>query len=51
MKSADLAAYLDDCLQLWAFQGAVATGAQLLVVHHGLFWSNPIQITGVPTGL
>lgn len=32
---------------LAAFQGARDAGAQMLVVHHGLFWSKPIMIAGV----
>jgi dinuclear metal center YbgI/SA1388 family protein len=32
---------------LAAFQGAQAAGAQMLVVHHGLFWGKPILITGI----
>lgn len=31
---------------LAAFQGAAAAGAQMLIVHHGLFWSKPIMVTG-----
>ena len=31
---------------LAAFEGAQAAGAQLLVVHHGLFWGEPILLTG-----
>ncbi len=29
-----------------AFKQAVATGAQLLIVHHGLFWSKPFRLVG-----
>jgi dinuclear metal center YbgI/SA1388 family protein len=29
-----------------AFEQAVATGAQLLIVHHGLFWDKPLRLTG-----
>jgi len=29
-----------------SIQGAVNYGAQLLIVHHGLFWSEHLQITG-----
>ncbi len=29
-----------------AFGRAVATGAQLLIVHHGLFWSKPFRLVG-----
>lgn len=32
---------------LAAFQGAQATGAQMLVVHHGLFWGEPVRVTGI----
>ncbi len=32
---------------LAAFEAAVAAGAQLLVVHHGLFWGEPIMLTGI----
>jgi dinuclear metal center YbgI/SA1388 family protein len=35
---------VDACLA--AFQAAVAKSAQLLIVHHGLFWSEHIQVTG-----
>lgn len=28
------------------FEQAVATGAQLLIVHHGLFWANPVRLIG-----
>lgn len=35
---------VDACLA--SFQGAVAERAQLLIVHHGLFWSQHLQITG-----
>lgn len=31
---------------LAAFQAAQQAGAQMLVVHHGLFWSKPIMVTG-----
>ena len=30
-----------------AFEQAAAAGAQLLIVHHGLFWGRPLLITGV----
>ncbi|MCL5999798.1 MAG: Nif3-like dinuclear metal center hexameric protein [Chloroflexi bacterium] len=36
---------VDACLA--AFKAAVAGRAQLLIVHHGLFWSEHIQITGM----
>ncbi|MDY7079595.1 MAG: Nif3-like dinuclear metal center hexameric protein [Chloroflexota bacterium] len=29
-----------------AFEQAVAAGAQLLVVHHGLFWDKPLRLVG-----
>jgi dinuclear metal center YbgI/SA1388 family protein len=29
-----------------AFEQAVAAGAQLLVVHHGLFWGKPLRLVG-----
>jgi dinuclear metal center YbgI/SA1388 family protein len=32
---------------LAAFQGAAAAGAQMLLVHHGLFWGRPFMITGI----
>jgi dinuclear metal center YbgI/SA1388 family protein len=32
---------------LAAFQGAAQAGAQMLIVHHGLFWSKPILVTGI----
>ncbi len=35
---------VDACLA--SFQGAVAERAQLLITHHGLFWSEHIQLTG-----
>jgi dinuclear metal center YbgI/SA1388 family protein len=31
---------------LAAFEGARTAGAQMLVVHHGLFWSKPLMVTG-----
>lgn len=31
---------------LAAFEGARAAGAQMLVVHHGLFWGQPLMVTG-----
>ena len=30
-----------------AFEGARAAGAQMLVVHHGLYWSKPVLVTGI----
>jgi dinuclear metal center YbgI/SA1388 family protein len=35
---------VDACLA--SFEGAVAEGVQLLVVHHGLFWSEPQRLVG-----
>jgi dinuclear metal center YbgI/SA1388 family protein len=35
---------VDACLA--AFEQAVAARAQLLVVHHGLFWSDPLRLVG-----
>ncbi|MGD8466496.1 MAG: Nif3-like dinuclear metal center hexameric protein [Anaerolineae bacterium] len=32
---------------LAAFEGAQAAGAQMLVVHHGLFWGEPVLLTGI----
>jgi dinuclear metal center YbgI/SA1388 family protein len=32
---------------LAAFEGAAQMGAQMLLVHHGLFWGEPILITGI----
>jgi dinuclear metal center YbgI/SA1388 family protein len=32
---------------LAAFEGAREAGAQMLVVHHGLFWGEPIMVTGI----
>jgi dinuclear metal center YbgI/SA1388 family protein len=32
---------------LAAVQGAAETGAQMLLVHHGLFWGKPLMVTGV----
>ncbi len=29
-----------------SFERAVAEGAQLLIVHHGLFWSDPLRLVG-----
>ncbi|MCP4542472.1 MAG: Nif3-like dinuclear metal center hexameric protein [Chloroflexi bacterium] len=29
-----------------AFEQAIAAGAQLLIVHHGLFWSDPVLLVG-----
>jgi dinuclear metal center YbgI/SA1388 family protein len=30
-----------------AFEGAHTAGAQMLIVHHGLFWSRPLMVTGI----
>ena len=30
-----------------AFEGAQTAGAQMIVVHHGLFWDRPLMVTGV----
>jgi len=35
---------VDACLT--AFEQAVATGAQLLIVHHGILWENPLRLVG-----
>ncbi len=35
---------VDACLQ--SFERAVAAGADVLVVHHGLFWGSPLAVTG-----
>ncbi len=32
---------------LAALDGAAQAGAQMLIVHHGLFWSKPILVTGL----
>jgi dinuclear metal center YbgI/SA1388 family protein len=32
---------------LAAFEGARRVGAQMLIVHHGLYWSEPVMITGL----
>jgi dinuclear metal center YbgI/SA1388 family protein len=32
---------------LAAFQGTREVGAQMLIVHHGLFWGRPVMITGI----
>ena len=36
---------VDACLA--AFEGAREAGAQMLIVHHGLFWGEPILVTGI----
>jgi dinuclear metal center YbgI/SA1388 family protein len=33
-----------------AIRGAVARGADLLIVHHGMFWGGPTPVTGVQYG-
>ena len=35
---------VDSCLM--AFEQAIHTGAQLLIVHHGLFWNRPYLLVG-----
>ena len=77
MKRDELVAYLDDYLQLDAFQDSSDNGlqvegaaevqrlafavdaglaafeearaaqAQMLIVHHGLFWGKPVRVTGI----
>jgi dinuclear metal center YbgI/SA1388 family protein len=32
---------------LAAFDGAAEAGAQMLIVHHGLFWGKPLLVTGI----
>jgi dinuclear metal center YbgI/SA1388 family protein len=32
---------------LAAFEGAQTAGAQMLIVHHGLFWGQPLMVRGV----
>jgi dinuclear metal center YbgI/SA1388 family protein len=32
---------------LAAFEGAEAAGAQMLIVHHGLYWGKPVMVTGI----
>jgi dinuclear metal center YbgI/SA1388 family protein len=32
---------------LAAFEGAREAGAQMLIVHHGLFWDSPLMVTGI----
>jgi dinuclear metal center YbgI/SA1388 family protein len=39
------AAFAVDACQA-AIDGATAAGAQILIVHHGLFWSEPLPIVG-----
>lgn len=35
---------------LATFEGAQAAGAEMLIVHHGLFWGKPLLVTGVHRG-
>jgi dinuclear metal center YbgI/SA1388 family protein len=39
-----IAAAVDACQE--TIEAAVGQGAQLLVVHHGLFWGDPLPVTG-----
>ena len=41
---AKVACAVDGCQA--AFEQAVAAGAQLLIVHHGLFWGKPLRLVG-----
>jgi dinuclear metal center YbgI/SA1388 family protein len=41
---AKVAFAVDSCQAV--FEQAVAVGAQLLVVHHGLFWDEPVRLVG-----
>jgi dinuclear metal center YbgI/SA1388 family protein len=41
---ARLAFAVDSCQA--AIDGAVAAGAEMLIVHHGLFWGKPLRIVG-----
>jgi dinuclear metal center YbgI/SA1388 family protein len=43
-KVTKVAFAVDGCQAV--FERAVAAGAQLLVVHHGLFWSEPLRLVG-----
>jgi dinuclear metal center YbgI/SA1388 family protein len=43
--SVDTIAFAVDA-SIATIQGAVESGAQMLIVHHGLFWNKPLQITG-----
>jgi dinuclear metal center YbgI/SA1388 family protein len=43
-KVTRIAFAVDGCLA--TFEQAVAAGAQLLIVHHGLFWSKPVRLVG-----
>jgi len=43
-KVTKVAFAVDACLA--AFERAVAEGAQLLFVHHGLFWAKPLRLVG-----
>ena len=35
---------------LSSFEAAHGAGAQMLIVHHGLFWGKPIMVTGIHLG-
>jgi len=35
---------VDACME--SFQGAADAGADMLIVHHGLFWGKPLAVTG-----
>ena len=39
-----IALAVDSCQA--AFEGATVAGAQLLIVHHGLFWDKPLRLVG-----
>ena len=39
-----LAFAVDTCQE--TIEGAIAGGAQMLIVHHGLFWGKPLRIVG-----
>jgi len=41
---AKVAFAVDGCQE--SFEQAVAAGAQLLIVHHGLFWADPVRLVG-----
>jgi dinuclear metal center YbgI/SA1388 family protein len=41
---ARLAFAVDTCQE--TIEGATASGAQMLIVHHGLFWGRPLRIVG-----
>lgn len=42
--AAKIAFAVDGCQA--AFEQAIVAGAQLLVVHHGLFWQDPVRLVG-----